>query len=153
MTVASSLPSTLRWHQAGGRLHLGKPDRPVASLPLDAASIAQGFFHHDPPRPVELERAIDVIEDALMAIAPQVGSPDRFVSDDPVLLRLPGARAGTTLDAAQVEALFQRLASASLGHPSAAAGLPAGREAAATLLLLRETMHHLGVGVLQLEGR
>lgn len=43
-----------------------------------------------------------------------------------------------------VESWFQRLASASLGQPGALWGLPAGREAAATLLMLREFMHHRG---------
>ena len=42
------------------------------------------------------------------------------------------------------EQWFQRLASASLGQPRALQGLPAGREAAATLLVLREFMHHRG---------
>ena len=46
-----------------------------------------------------------------------------------------------TLDS--VELLFQRLASASLGHPHAMDGMPAGREPAA-VLLIREVMHHLG---------
>ena len=41
-----------------------------------------------------------------------------------------------------VEDWFQRLASASLGQPAAMQGLPAGREAAASLLVLREIMHH-----------
>ena len=41
-----------------------------------------------------------------------------------------------------VEQWFQRLASASLGQPGALRGLPSGREAAATLLVLREFMHH-----------
>ena len=43
-----------------------------------------------------------------------------------------------------VEQWFQRLASASLGQPGALQGLPSGREAAATLLVLREFMHHRG---------
>jgi hypothetical protein len=43
-----------------------------------------------------------------------------------------------------VEQCFQQLAAASLGQPGAMQGLPAGREAAATLLILREFMHHLG---------
>ena len=43
-----------------------------------------------------------------------------------------------------IEQWFQRLAAASLGRPGAMQGLPAGREAAATLLILREFMHHRG---------
>ncbi len=47
-----------------------------------------------------------------------------------------------------VEGLFQRLASASLGQPGAMGGLPAGREAAAVVLILREFMHHCGFEVI-----
>ena len=55
-----------------------------------------------------------------------------------------GAVSGPTMTIETVEQWFQRLASASLGHPGAMQGLPAGREAAATLLVLREFMHHCG---------
>ncbi|NRF71255.1 hypothetical protein HLB44_30115 [Aquincola sp. S2] len=43
-----------------------------------------------------------------------------------------------------IEQWFQRLASASLGQPAAMQGLPSWREAAATLLVVREFMHHRG---------
>jgi hypothetical protein len=43
------------------------------------------------------------------------------------------------------EHLFQRLASASLGHPGALAGLPVARR----LLILREFMRHLGYRVIE----
>jgi len=49
---------------------------------------------------------------------------------------------GPTMTIEIVEQWFQRLASASLGEPGAMRGLPLGREAAATLLVLREFMHH-----------
>lgn len=42
----------------------------------------------------------------------------------------------------------QRLASAALGHPGAAAGLPDDLEFVAAALLLRECMHHLGFAAL-----
>ena len=59
-------------------------------------------------------------------------------------LRAWDAVAGPTLSLDAVEQWFQRQASASLGHPGAMAGLPGGPAAAATLLILRECMHHLG---------
>lgn len=137
---------SMRWRQTDGQLQLGDGASPVAVIALDGATIARRCFHHDPPRPADLEHAIDLVEDALMGVAAAVGRPSEFVTSDPVLLRLPGAQPGSHLDAEAVEVLFQRLASASLGDPSAGRGLPAGGEAAATLLLLRETLHHFGVG-------
>ncbi len=72
-----------------------------------------------------------------------------LVSMNPTLLefaRSVGAASdgGSVMSLDVVEALFQRLASASLGHPSAMQGLPPGPEAASILLILREFMHHLG---------
>ena len=112
MTPSSDFSCTLRWHQAGGQLRFGDPLDPVAAIALDGPAIARRFFRHDPPRPAELEQAIDVIEEALMTIAPRIGQPARFVTDDAVLRRLPAGRAAAqaageerSLDAAEVEAL------------------------------------------------
>jgi hypothetical protein len=44
-----------------------------------------------------------------------------------------------------VEQWFQRLASVSLGQSATLRGLPCGPEAAASLPVLREFMHHLGL--------
>jgi hypothetical protein len=64
------------------------------------------------------------------------------------LHELGGAAGATgekeTVTLETVEQLFQRLASASLGDPIARQGLPTGSTFAATLLILREFMHHLG---------
>lgn len=53
---------------------------------------------------------------------------------------------GPTLTVDIVEPSFQRLASASLGKPGVMQGLPAGREAGATLLVQREYLHHQSHG-------
>jgi hypothetical protein len=90
---------------------------------------------------VELERAIDHVEDELMRALAWSGERCTLVTDHPFVCAL--AKAGESLSLETVEALFQRLASGSLGRSSALKGLPPGREAAATLLILRELMHHL----------
>jgi hypothetical protein len=96
------------------------------------------------PTPAELERAIDVVEDALAGSRAQ-GSRGELVTADPVLLALPGLDGpGATLTRDDVESLFQRLASRALGMPASAAGPPHGRELAAAIIILRECMHHLG---------
>ena len=65
--------------------------------------------------------------------------------DDSPLRALPGLQEpGASLTRDGVEALFQRLASRSLGTPVPASELPEGREVAAAALILRECMHHLG---------
>jgi exopolyphosphatase/pppGpp-phosphohydrolase len=119
--------------------------RRAVTLQVGPQGLADAVLRHDPPTPAELERAIDLVEDALAGLHLKVAGDDRLVTADALLLALPGLGAhsgGLTRD--EVEFLFQRLASRSLGTPIAAAELPPGREIAAALLILRECMHHLG---------
>lgn len=46
---------------------------------------------------------------------------------------------------------FQRLSAVSLGRPISLEGLPASADFAATLLILREFMHHLGFASITLK--
>jgi exopolyphosphatase/pppGpp-phosphohydrolase len=119
-------------------------DGDVVTLPLGVGDLARDVLRHDPPTPAELERAIDVVEDALSASRLPKASRGTLTTSA-ALLALPGLG---TQDAALrldgVEALFQRLASRALGTPVSADELPQGREMAAALLVLRECMHHLG---------
>ncbi|MBL8325084.1 MAG: hypothetical protein JNJ89_08995 [Rubrivivax sp.] len=120
--------------------------RALATLPLGPQGMAEDVLLHDPTTGAELERAIDLVEDALTGL--RLGPPGgrRFVTSDGLLLALPGLGvqgAGLTRDG--VEMLFQRLASRTSGAPVAVAELPHGREISAALLILRECMHHLDV--------
>lgn len=148
-----------RRHPAGGivALHVGDDSTVLAQgrdgaapaltrLALGARRTAQACFRGDVPTSRELETAIAEVEDELMraGVAPGHGDESPWlVTTDPLVRMLSAGRAGS-LPLAAVEGLFQRLASASLGHPGALAGMPPGREAAAVLLILREYMHHGG---------
>lgn len=108
-------------------------------------------FRHTPPTGVELERAIDAIEDALMAT--RLGHTGRgaLATSSAWLRFLPGLSSdGAVLSLDQVESLFQRLAAAASGPSTVLGSLPADRETAAALLILRETMHHLGFDHVQM---
>lgn len=142
----------MRWTQASGRLVLSDSAGHLVEIPIDGSGLAHRFFRHDPPRPDEIERAIDAIEDAIMSVASAVGRPEEFVTDDPLLLRLPGARADVRLGIEEIERLFQRLALAASAGSTKGGGLPAGSDAAAALLMLRETMHHFDVGSILFEA-
>jgi hypothetical protein len=117
----------------------------VVTLPVGVGDLARDVLRHDPPTPAELERGIELVEDALAAARLPKADRGTFMISDTGARALPGLgtpEALLPLDA--VEALFQRLASRALGTPVAVAELPEGREIAAVLLLLRECMHHLG---------
>jgi hypothetical protein len=114
----------------------------VQRLDIGVPGIATQVFRHDPPLPHELERAIDLVEEQVTHLRKAEVGERLLTSDD--RLHAWAATAGPVVPLETVEQWFQRLASASLGQPSALDGLPRGAEAAAALLVLREFMHHLG---------
>lgn len=143
MKMSAPGPTTLRLE--GRRTTLADGTAPDVVLAVGVRSIADAFFRHEPPTPLELERAIEAIEDALMATRLRHAERGELLTDAPLLHALPGLQTeGARLVRDEVESIFQRLASASLGHPGALAGLAPGRDVAAALVILRECMHHFG---------
>ena len=127
---------------------VGSAEHATLELALGSVATAQQFFKLDSPAPHELERAIDAVELEVMRARPMIRSESVLFAHGAALDEL-GRAAGATGEKAviareAVEQLFQRLASASLGDPMARRGLPSGNAFAATVLILREFMHHLG---------
>jgi hypothetical protein len=119
---------------------------PLAVLAVGARCVARDFFARDPPTALDIERAIDAIEDAIMAagIRAHAGAVlygDRSLVDE--IAALDGAR-GAALPVDSVERVFGRLAAIALGRPRSADGMPTDGEFAAALTILREVMHHGG---------
>lgn len=110
------------------------------TLPFGVDTLA-AVLRHAPPAPREIEQAIDVIEEALMRVPPGLHGPGTLVIDGAAWR---GWCDGGPASRTAVEDRFQRLASAALGHPAALASLPGDGASAATLVIVREAMHHLG---------
>ncbi|MBX3611084.1 MAG: hypothetical protein KF871_14430 [Hydrogenophaga sp.] len=139
--------SALGFHVADANAWLVRDDGQggwqTEAVALSPQRIAERHFRADLPRPVELEHAIDHVEDELTRLATWASGRHTLVSDDPGVAELMATLPmGQSLDRETVETLFQRLASGALGQPQALVGLPTGRRAAALLLVLRELMHH-----------
>jgi hypothetical protein len=124
-------------------LHVGEERTTIAdaTLALGWHSLARDHFRHDPPSPLELENAIAAVEDEVARAHQGIARGAVLVTDDSTIRRIAVAagverNAEITLARGAVEQAFERLA-------SRAPGLPAGGEFAATLLILRELMHHL----------
>lgn len=126
----------------------GPSTRQRMVLPIGASIVAERYFRHDPPTPGEIESAIMVVEDEVTRARELVRNSDLFSVDDGIrqLAWVAGVADAepTRLTLEAVEQTFDRLAAVSQGSPVASSGLPAGGEFAATLLILRELMHHLG---------
>lgn len=125
----------------------------VLPWPVGVQGVAEAFFRHDPPRPIELEEAIATVEDTLMRLVPQLPIGSRLcVVADPTLqhiAELAGAP-GPWLSLEAVERLFNRLCRVAEGRPAAQEGWPGGRALAAGVLVVREFMHHLAFDSAQL---
>lgn len=140
-------------------LHIGEEQTAVAAgsasepdmvlvLAIGSKKTAADFFKHIPPTPGELENAIMVVEDEVSRLRSITATASRLVTSDAAVREIalvagvPGqSELILTLDA--VEQTFDRLAALTLGRPASSAGIPATATFAATLLILREFMHHL----------
>lgn len=135
-------------------------DRTVLRGPDGEASFAAGSagvaarFRQGRPGGLEIEAAIDAVEDAIgrmgqVAVERSLACADANVR---AIADAAGLGAGhPALAVEAVEALFNRMAAAAQGALPAADALPDDRGFAATLLILRELMHHLQVREIRLE--
>lgn len=140
-------------------LHIGVDQTTVTSqsgqtatgpmvLSMGSGRTAADFFNHSPPTPLELENAITAVEDEVIrsqAVAVRHGAlrtTDAAIREIALLAGVAdGGRMALSVD--RVERLFDLLAALSMGRPAGRAGIPTDAGFAATLLILREFMHHL----------
>jgi exopolyphosphatase/pppGpp-phosphohydrolase len=138
-------------------LHIGEHETAVATaapaqvllLAIGSQRTAAEFFVHVPPTPGEIENAIQHVEDEVSRAREMIaGHPVLVTSDASIreIAYVAGGRVASeaTLSIDEVERVFSLLASHSQGRPPSSAGIPGSTEFAATLLILREFMHHLG---------
>jgi len=128
----------------------GREASPSLTLSLDLGTqrVSEDFFHHQPPTPAELENAIMLVEDQLACMRSLRDEKSLLISDYSALRDIAVASglngpAPLRLTCDAVEQCFERLAMISQGRPAATDSLPKSAEFAATLLILREWMHHL----------
>jgi len=149
--IAAGVPLTL--------LHIGAEQIVVASgngidpaavlvLAIGSRKTAGDHFKHEPPTPFEMETAIATVEDELAPARTMIAGGSTLISTDAAVREIaliagvaPGAELTLPLDL--LERTFARLAAVTLGRPASQEGIPTGAAFAATLLILREFMHHL----------
>lgn len=140
---------------AASALALGRAAQPerVIALDLGLATLARRFFASDRPGEAAIETAIAEVEDAIMPLR-SVLPPEAWLVSTDAAVAAVAEQAGlswqagpATLDRDTVEALFHRWAALALGRPASQDALPIGGPGAgrfaATLLVLREWLHHL----------
>lgn len=144
-------------------LHIGNEETQVTidgkmqRLTLGSQLTSMGYFRHQPPTPDEMETAIMVVEDEVTRLRHDIVPGAILLSEDNdirAIARLAGIAENEEmrlpLDA--VERTFDRLALVINGRPARFEGIPEGNDFAATLLILREFMHHLQFSEIVVKG-
>lgn len=134
--------------QTGVVVGRGRVPDAVLALTIRSDKTARDHFKHTPPSPLELENAIVTVEDEVTRARDNVSAGARLCTTDAAIreiARLSGVTesASMRLPLDAMERTFDRLTQLSLGRPAPFEGLPASNHFAATLLILREFMHHL----------
>ncbi len=120
-------------------------------LPLGTASLARQWMRHTPPTPLDIEHAIEQVEDVVMPLAAKLVRTDQLLlsgSGAALILQAVGAAPDAALQWSleEVEDLFNRIAMVSQGRPSGQEALPTAPEFYAAMVILRECLHHLRFG-------
>ena len=154
-------------HYAAAQSRLG-PDRPITLLQIaddvthaftaadtsvdlnvGAAGVAHAFFRQDPPTPAQMEAAITAVEDEVMRVRRRIPAQSQLVTTDAALrdiARFAGIadQPVRILGIDAVEHLYRELAAVSERTRAPRADGASGPRYTATVLILREVMHHLG---------
>jgi exopolyphosphatase/pppGpp-phosphohydrolase len=125
---------------------MGNADEPraVLSLAIGSQKTAADYFRHHPPTPAEVENAILAVEDEVMRARIMRSEDSALYTTDNAIREiavLAGASNILSLDA--LERLFQRWVAVTNGSPASQQGIPDSSAFGATLLIVREFMHHL----------
>ncbi|MDP4269992.1 MAG: hypothetical protein Q8909_07675 [Bacteroidota bacterium] len=119
-------------------------------LNIGSQLTSRSYFKHNSPTPDEVENAIQVVEDEIMSIRKLITESSRLFTSDPEIGEIARLTKSATSDSGDLllredmEHLFNRLAAIITGRPTSQDILPTTNTFAATLLILREVMHHIG---------
>jgi hypothetical protein len=117
-------------------------------LPMGAERTAREQFRSTPPSALAMENAIQLVEDLVMPLRALIPRDAQLFSTDAALRELAllsglDEQSAMLLSLEAMERCFNRLTYVLEGSSFAQQGLPASNSFAATLLILREFMHHL----------
>ncbi len=123
----------------------------VLTLPIGARQTAATYFRSPQARPLDIERAIAAVEDEVMKLRALIPDDTKLCTTDAAIAEiavLAGSQKAPlmhlSLDA--MERVFDRWTAVAMGRPVTQDDVPTSPPFAATLLILREFMHHLQFG-------
>ncbi len=126
---------------------LTEPDEQI-TLDLGAQKTATDFFKHTPPTALEVETAINTIEDEISSLSKKINPSTTLMTEDYAIKQIAlftgvEDNAEMVLSLDKMEQLFKCWADVVSDRPASHENLPDSLQFAAVLLILREFMHHL----------
>jgi hypothetical protein len=121
----------------------------IWAIDIGTEKTTRDFFNLFPPTPVQIENAINFVEDEVMPLHKVLTQDSRIYSTDERIREIflyagfEKKQDELILSRVNMERVFSRLAAIITGLPASQDILPASTTFAATLLILREMMHHL----------
>jgi exopolyphosphatase/pppGpp-phosphohydrolase len=119
------------------------------TLPIGLSGLANKISPNGQLSELAMEQIIAEVEDTVMPLHTKLPAASTLFSDDAMMAELSrwACRTDNTthwqLDIDSVEHLFNRLVALAQGRPASQDSLPTTGRFAATLLVLREWLHHL----------
>lgn len=135
----------------------GSGEPALRSLNIGARVTATTCFSHSPPTGADLEGAIALVEEAVMPARAMLAAGSALYTADAGIRRIAiaaGVEAQPEMQLAleDVERTFGHLAAVAGGRPAPADDWAHDPAFAATLLILRECMQHLGFGRIEIRS-
>ncbi len=128
------------------------------ALAVGVGSLVDKVLRHSPPKSLEIEEAIELVEEAVMPVRAQLPGDFQLICADSLLRVLCGQvhfaqDSGPNVSNATnhwlgidaVEHLFNRLVARAEGRPASQDALNVEGVSAARLVIVREILHHWGL--------
>ena len=155
----NTAPATLHLHIAAretvAELRVPGVEGQRFVLPIGCDTLWTAPGHGGGPSPLELEDAIQTVEDQIEGLHHHVPAGSRLVVDAQTLAQLQHAGAirglaNGAIGLAVIEHEYQQLAARAMGAPSARGSGFEHAAGDALVLILRECLHHLGFDAVHL---
>lgn len=124
-------------------------------MPIGAKRLSGFQFRHEPALAAELEFGIEIVEEIIMPERKKLigeialTSSNSVIQHIPSLTAIPSTQEGC-ISVEQVEDVFNQLADIVNGSPAAGKAILYSAEFTATLLIVRELLHHWNIHQIRL---
>ena len=157
MIVPNVAPLLLQFAEARTHVHSlpGSDGAVQLDLAVGVGALAADVLRHTPPSPLEIEQAIEIVEEAVMPAHALLPKAMQLICTDPQLGKLSSKELSAQYESQfvanatvqwlgidAVEQLFNRMVARAEGRPASQDEINVDGASAARLVIVREILHH-----------